>query len=281
VFLGDKPIWSSFFYYPSIAMKFNVAYKICAIVVAVGFSQTLAQVAPSLNLNSILQYPVVQLFLSTDVNNNLSIEPVPAEHALLIQFLEDRLDLRFKIERLPWKRALSRTIAGDGFLFGVSKTKERLQVLDFSEPLFEDHAWLVTRCDCQFSFKTLADLKNKTIGIVRGTSVGEAFDAEANKSFRIEDDTDATEARFIKLDKGRMDALVFYKRAAISREVLARDLNQRYAPKRENKKEPVFCVLEKPVATISIHIAVKKAVHQQLLQRLNEVIVSARFVSGL
>ena len=136
-------------------------------------------------------------------------------------------------------------MAGEGLIFGVSKPKNGSKVLNFSEALYEDQIWLVTRCDSMFPFRTLQDLKGKTIGVVRGASSGEEFDAQANKLFRVEDDTGATQGRFTKLLQRRMDALVYYK-ANTTPQRLADELNQFVHPTK-TKMPFVFYRKQSPV----------------------------------
>lgn len=156
---------------------------------------------------------IIPLMISEEVTGDLKLEPLPHETRAVINFVESQLPIRFELQRQPWKRALDNAFASEGIIFGISKTVERVKNLDFSEPFYDDNVWLVTCFDSQFTFNSLSDLKSKTIGVVRGASAGEEFDAQANL-FKIEDDTGATQGRFTKLYQKRMDALVFFKKIA-------------------------------------------------------------------
>lgn len=224
---------------------------------------------------------VVPLMISEEVTGDLKLEPLPKETRAVINFLESQLPIRFDLQRQPWKRALDKAFAGQGMIFGISKTTERLKHLSFSESLYDDSVWLVTRCDSQFPFNTLSDLKGKKIGVVRGASAGEEFDAQANKLFKIEDDTGQTQGRFTKLYNKRMDALIFFK--SNSNPVkLSRELNRLYSPKdhSSDQLEGNFCVLNKPVATTSVHIALHKNLDQSLLHKIDQAVIAGR-KSGL
>lgn len=221
----------------------------------------------------------IPLMVSEEIADDLSLRPLPPETRGVLKFLESQLSIQFELKRQPWKRALDKAMAGEGLIFGVSKTKERLKVLNYSELLYEDGVWLVTRCDATFPFKTLEDLKGKTIGVVRGASSGEEFDAQANKLFRVEDDTGATQGRFTKLAQKRMDALVFYK-ANSTPEKLSEELNRLYTPTRSTNTKlqgkPLFCVLPQTITTTSIHIGLAKTQDQSLMQRINQAILAGR-----
>ena len=201
--------------------------------------------------------PIVPLLLSEEVDEKNALIPLPKETSAIIQYLEASIDLHFEVRRYPWKRALENAKNGEGLIFGISKTPERLRKFTFSEPVFTDQTWLITRCDATFVFNDLQDLKGKTIGVVRGASSGEAFDQLANVLFKIEDDTGAKQARFNKLYNRRMNALIFYKSDIIASK-LEMELNKQYAQNFTPFEKPnphVFCVLPKPVSTVSIHFA--------------------------
>lgn len=220
---------------------------------------------------------IVPLMISEEVAGDLKLEPLPPETRAVINFLETQLPIKFDLQRQPWKRALDRAFAGQGMIFGISKTEERLKSLTFSEPFYEDSVWLVTRCDNKFPFNELSDLKGKSIGVVRGASAGEEFDALANKLFKIEDDTGATQGRFTKLYQKRMDALIYFKTNS-NPSKLTVELNRLYLPKDHpiENLDANFCVLNKPVATTSVHIALHKNRDQSLLQKINQAIIAGR-----
>lgn len=217
----------------------------------------------------------ITLLFSENVNSDRSIEPIPNETKNMIGLIEKKLGTKFDLKRQPWRRALYDAVSGHGIIIGISKTSERERYLDFSETISVDQAWLVTRCDGVFDFKATKDLRGKKIGLVRGTSVSEEFDSQANKLFKVEDDIDSNEARFTKLAQRRMDALIFFKDVANSK-TLQKDLNARYAAHLTSRidTEPYFCVLQKPVAKIALHLAQKKGLNQDTIKRLNAAIVA-------
>lgn len=128
-----------------------------------------------------------------------------------------------------------------------------------------------------FNYDQPEDLRGRTIGLVRGTSVGEEMDKRMTTLFKVEDDIDAHEARFAKLVQNRMDALVFFN-AASNAKSLQRELNLRYARNLSDQKKysASLCVLRKPLATIELHIAQKKGMSRIWLEKLNRVILENR-----
>lgn len=221
---------------------------------------------------------VVPLLLSEEVDEKNGLIPLPKETSAIIQYLEASIDLHFEVRRYPWKRALENAKNGEGLIFGISKTTERLRKYAFSEPIYIDQTWLVTRCDATFTFNDLQDLKGKTIGVVRGASSGEAFDQLANVLFKIEDDTGANQARFTKLYNRRMNALIFYKPDMIASK-LEVELNRQYAHQFTNTKKTdvhVFCVLPKPVSAVSIHFAAGIDQDLTYLELIDKALIRAK-----
>jgi ABC-type amino acid transport substrate-binding protein len=106
-------------------------------------------------------------------------------------------------------RLIQRVRENEGIGFGITKTKERKKQLYFSDVIFSSNVWMVVRSDDTFKFNKLADLKNKTVGVVRGVAYGDRFDQQRNKLFKVEEDINSHTARFKKLTSLRMDILLF------------------------------------------------------------------------
>ncbi|WP_027469672.1 substrate-binding periplasmic protein [Deefgea rivuli] len=115
---------------------------------------------------------------------------------------------KVKLELLSWRRAYEYGVKGKGGLIGLSKTKERQAIFDYSDVIFEDNIYLIARRDKEFEFKTLADLKGKLIGMHLGASYGESVDS-AIKQGVFQSDLSTTDVfRLKKLLRGRLDAAV-------------------------------------------------------------------------
>ena len=222
--------------------------------------------------------PIVPLLLSEEVDEKNVLTPIPKEAAAIIQYLEASIELRFEVRRYPWKRALENAKYGEAIIFGISKTPERLQKLIFSEPIFTDQTWLVTRCDARFKFNKLQDLKGKTIGVVRGASFGDEFDQQSNILFKVEDDTGSNPGRFRKLFNHRMDALTYYQSNIVASK-LEVNLNKLYAHNFSTPNKPqehIFCVLPKPVSSVTIHFAVAKNQDMRYFNMIDKALLRAK-----
>lgn len=121
----------------------------------------------------------------------------------------DKMDTEIKIKFMPWKRAMLIAEADkvDG-LFGVVKTKERQKWLIYpEEPLMLVTATIFKRVDDPFVYKGVSSLKDKTVGVIKGYSYGEAFD---NSKLFKKEEVKSIGQNFRKLLAGRVDLVAGY-----------------------------------------------------------------------
>jgi ABC-type amino acid transport substrate-binding protein len=191
--------------------------------------------------------------------------------------LETELGQKLLIERYPWMRAIKLAETEKKLIFGFSYTTERAKTFRFSEPLYYNNIWLITRSDSTFPFKTLQDLKGKSIGILRGASYGGAFDEQKNKMFRVEDDIDAYPTRLKKLLMKRMDAML-YASAESRPQIVEAQVNKILLNDAEiNSLDLVrFSVLPIPVLRDGIRFAINKDDSSDIIHRLDIAIEKAR-----
>lgn len=126
--------------------------------------------------------------------------------AELLQRVEADGLARFELQLVPWKRAYVSAERGEGGLIGVSWTRERDAIFDFSRPVYDDDIRVIVLRGREFPFKGLGDLRGKRIGGVTGASYGDAVDTAIRQgSFTVERDIGQT-GRLRKLLAGRLDA---------------------------------------------------------------------------
>lgn len=234
----------------------------------------------SLYLSSfVYAHEVVQLQTIEEFDKDGKSLPLNKVSRDLLSYIEKSLNLRLEVKRVPWKRALDNALHHDIVLMGMSYTKERAKSYAFSDPINANGNWLITRCDATFKFDQVEDLKGKLIGIVRGTSAGEAFDRHMHVLFKVENDVGAGISRLKKLMAKRMDAIVWYGVTGNHRE-MQETLNKNYAALSQSlghTEQPAFCVLPKPIAIVNNHFAMRISPRNQvLLNRINQAIAKGR-----
>lgn len=153
----------------------------------------------------------VTLIVGEALDENGKVKPLRAWQQKLFDYLEQELDIKFEVRMYPWARAERNARGGAGLIFGLPKNPERQRELRYSDPAVRNTLWLVTRSDATFPFESLADLKGKTIGAVRGYGYGEEFEQSRNKLFRVEDDIPSRATRLQRLLLKRVDAVLLYQ----------------------------------------------------------------------
>jgi ABC-type amino acid transport substrate-binding protein len=201
--------------------------------------------------------------------------PLRPEIRALLNFFERELKVSFEIRRYPWRRLLANARGGEGLVFGLTETAERLTQFKFSETIYINYVWIVTRSDARFPFQGMADLKGKTLGVARGASYGDDFDHQRNVLFIVEeDDASAYSIRLKKLLNHRMDAMLYGDRRSDPVEIETL-LNKMMA----NESLPPgisFSVLPTPLMHDELHFAVMPEQDHGLIDKLNAAIAKGR-----
>jgi polar amino acid transport system substrate-binding protein len=221
----------------------------------------------------------VKLLMSATTDGNGRVMPLSEETRALLQAIEQASGLSFEVQPLPWQRALRLVAQGEGLLFGATLTAERQKTLAFSEPLYRESVWLVTRCDRTFDYRQLSQLEGKTLGAVRGGVIGPDVDAAVRAGrFRLDYETGDSRARFEKLLLGRTDALLIYSRWPAAD--VERALQERYgmlgARESDAMQRHPFCVMPRPVFSDDVRIAAAIGHHAEVLRRINRALAQGR-----
>ncbi len=129
----------------------------------------------------------------------------------LIQEIAQRLDIQIEVEMLPWKRILrSMEVGAIDCMFAAFRTEERLVYMDYTNvPIHVSSLVFYVHKENPIRFKTMADLKDLTIGLVDGFTTSPDFDkAFQQKLFTIQGSKDV-QASFQMLDRERVDTVLF------------------------------------------------------------------------
>ncbi|NRR30656.1 transporter substrate-binding domain-containing protein [Oxalobacteraceae bacterium] len=153
----------------------------------------------------------VRLIMAEALDELGKPKPISPRHRKVLDYLEQALDVHFEVRRYPWIRAERNARAGEGLIFGLSKTPERLQDFHFSDAVASRNLWLVTRSDATFPFNSIQDLRGKSVGAVRGYDYGPEFEQAKDKLFRFGvGDVSSREARLTRLMLKRIDVVLIF-----------------------------------------------------------------------
>ncbi|MFG6488904.1 substrate-binding periplasmic protein [Roseateles sp. BYS78W] len=110
-----------------------------------------------------------------------------------------------ELRALPFKRLLADVDGGQLLAGAVIRTPEREQRWLFSQAYFLERLSVYS---AGVPFRGLADLTGKRVGVIRGWSYGEAFDAARRLGDFHCEEVSADEHNFAKLLRGRLDYVV-------------------------------------------------------------------------
>jgi polar amino acid transport system substrate-binding protein len=118
------------------------------------------------------------------------------------------MGMEVEFQTLPWEKALEEGAEGRLAVGGIYKNKARQKIYDYSEPLFEERLDVYVEKGKSFPFNRLSDLQGKTIGLNRGWSYDDPFDAARKKYHFTAEELDSNLQNFRKLLSGKIDCLV-------------------------------------------------------------------------
>lgn len=126
----------------------------------------------------------------------------------ILKEIANKTGHKFNIQAYPWARALSQGALGKGAIAGAYKNDERLNIYDFSNPIYQEKLVLFVNKNNQFDFEGISDLKGKVIGVNRGWSYGQAFDAAREEGIFNVNVRNNPKENFKMLALGRIDSLI-------------------------------------------------------------------------
>jgi polar amino acid transport system substrate-binding protein len=175
--------------------------------------------------------------------------------------------IQFSYKFAPWARTYQQSLYAKNKntgIIGIKKNQERLQLFDFSAPVFHDSNYLVVLKNRKLNINHIKGLKNLKIGYNRKAYYGKKFEA-AKKYFITAEDTNNIQ-RLKKLLVGRIDAALL---GGPGNNGLNMAITQDKTLQ-ENKDKFVLLPLE---FTTADHIAFAKNLNQQdTLNRINKAI---------
>jgi polar amino acid transport system substrate-binding protein len=182
----------------------------------------------------------------------------------LLAEISKRSGVELNVVAVPWKRALAELDAGRAGNGALYKNSDRLTKYDFSNKLFDEIQIVYVRSGHAFPFKGVESLKGKTVGVIRGWSYGDAFDAAVKDGSIKAEGVDSDEQNFKKMLIGRIDAMIAIKETAAA------------AIAAGAYKDKVTA-LSPPLSVSSAYIAFAKSAHKtDIIAKLNKAIQAIR-----
>ncbi|CAH2602269.1 Amino acid ABC transporter substrate-binding protein [Rhodovastum atsumiense] len=124
-----------------------------------------------------------------------------------------RIGLAADMSAAPWKRAIAGLDAAENGVGGIYSNAERQRKYDFSDKLFDEVIVVYVPKARAFGFSGVDSLKGKTVGVIRGWSYGDDFDAAVKAGTIRTEETASDASNFAKLALGRIDAVLAIREA--------------------------------------------------------------------
>lgn len=124
-----------------------------------------------------------------------------------------RISVPVRFEPKPWKRALKEIDDGTAGLGGIYKNDERAKKYDYSEAMFTENIAVYFNKAKPIDFNSVADLRGKKVGVIRGWSYGETFDAARKEGKVAVEEAASDTANLNKLALERLDAVLVIEEA--------------------------------------------------------------------
>ena len=127
-----------------------------------------------------------------------------------------KMNVPMTLDAKPWKRALAEMDDAKAGVGGIYKNDERAAKYDFSEPILTENTAVYFNKAKPIEFKTVADLHGKRVGVIRGWSYGDLFDAARKEGKITVEEVQNDKTNLLKLVEGRLDAVLAIEEAGKS-----------------------------------------------------------------
>ena len=187
----------------------------------------------------------------------------------LMTWFAARLDVDWDMRPTPWLRAQQQVAAGEGLMYGLSRSPEREQLLRFSLPVWRYHTWAVVRQEDKPRIRHAADMRGMALCWTRGSNY-EGLARRADLDLSQVQETTSDEGGLRMVAAGRCRAML-----------LTMETNQ--IQRAEKILAPAalhhqgLALVSLPLNAVSVHFA---AAHQSrwapVMDRIDQVISGSR-----
>lgn len=200
--------------------------------------------------------------------------PIDRDLEVILQYFERESGIQFERQLLPWNRAQLMAQNGEGIIFGISKSPERLLLYHYSIPVVAEKIWAITYGDPRPNFQSVEDLRGKTVSIGRGFSHGMDFEKAKNVIFNVQEDPASSPARFKKLMNKRSDIMLWPIRQLHRSQQVEAYLRDQLIPSFNDPEltGKTFYVSARPVFYDTTHFAAANGKFEAEIVKLNSVI---------
>lgn len=127
----------------------------------------------------------------------------------MMQYVGKDIDCQFNFKFSTWARAYKNMLSGDGGVIGLSKTKSREQLIDYTDVMYIEDVLLVTHINNPLNYTNINDLAGKTVITSRAVNLSDEFEyAIENNVFTFITDNGDIAKRLERVARGRVDVAI-------------------------------------------------------------------------
>lgn len=184
-------------------------------------------------------------------------------YPVLLRAVFKQLGEPLQLLPMPWARALNGLDRAEHGVGGLYANRERLAKFDYGQPILTETVRVYAQRGRLRQFNGLDDLRGLRVGVLRGWSYGDEFDAARNAGLlKVEDVTD-DRANFGKLERDFLDVVLSVEQTG--EQVMA------------SGEFPSVRAMPNPLTENPAYVAFHKSRQQQgLLARIDEVVAQLR-----
>ncbi|WP_374437728.1 substrate-binding periplasmic protein [Inhella sp.] len=184
-------------------------------------------------------------------------------YPVLLRAVFKQLGEPLQLLPMPWARALGGLDRAEHGVGGLYANRERLAKFDYGQPILTETVRVYAQRGRLKQFNGLDDLRGLRVGVLRGWSYGDEFDAARKAGqLKVEDVTD-DRANFGKLERDFLDVVLSVEQTG--EQVMA------------SGEFPSVRVMPNPLTENPAYVAFHKSRQQQgLLARIDEVVAQLR-----
>ncbi|MFO1253289.1 MAG: transporter substrate-binding domain-containing protein [Inhella sp.] len=184
-------------------------------------------------------------------------------YPVLLRAIFKQLGEPLQLLPMPWARVLAGLDRAKHGVGGLYANRERLAKFDYGQPILTETVRIYAQRGRLKQFNGLDDLRGLRVGVLRGWSYGDEFDAARKAGqLKVEDVTD-DRANFGKLERDFLDVVLSVEQTG--EQVMA------------SGDFPSVRVLPNPLTENPAYVAFHKSRQQQgLLARIDEVVAQLR-----
>ncbi|MCP4322524.1 MAG: amino acid ABC transporter substrate-binding protein [Psychromonas sp.] len=153
----------------------------------------------------------IDIYANKEMKPKVYLEAGKAKGILveMMEYIGDDIGCQFNFKFSTWARAYKNMIDGNGGVIGLSKTKTREKIINYSDVMYVEDILLVTHIDHTFEYSTFNDLAGKSIITSRGAHFSDEFDkAVKSKIFTLIIDNGDIAKRLERVAKKRADVAI-------------------------------------------------------------------------